>query len=157
MFTGFAVLYGALVLLFPDIRLDARRLYVSGLDAEAAKTVFAALLESLGYFRRLFSRQEGVTALKIVLYLVLAIGVGSHMFPSLTDLRGGMPGLFILYVLLCILNGALVLLGFRLKTVMAALGALAGFALNLMVFIILALSAALAILSVIRVVKSRFG
>jgi hypothetical protein len=55
MSAGFAVLYGALVLLFPEIRLDARRLYVTGLDAEAARAVFAALRESLGYFWRFFS------------------------------------------------------------------------------------------------------
>ncbi|MFH0919136.1 MAG: hypothetical protein V1913_02135 [Fibrobacterota bacterium] len=41
---------------------------------------------------------------RVLVYLLLVIGIGSHMFPSTSDLKGMAPGAFLLYLAVCVWN-----------------------------------------------------
>jgi hypothetical protein len=91
---------------------------------------------------------------KVILYLFLVTGIGSHMFPSMSDIHGALPGFLIIYAVVCFANILIILLGSDLNVLIQKMGPISGFLINLMIFTILILSVCIGLLYLIRTLKT---
>ena len=155
---GAAALYLLTRLFFPDFSFGTPfPVMFTGLDKIHDAGRLLLFFSSAGSAMKGQAHSFGLLLMRgnwhVAVYFILVVAVGSHMFPSPSDFEGMVPGLFLLYALLCLTNGFMVLRGSGLEGLLQTLAAAAGAGFNLLLFLILVLSPCLLALWLFRAAK----
>jgi hypothetical protein len=125
-------------------------------DGHSAWQAVQALAKDIVNIGRGFIAQPPPLSLRTGIYLYLALGIGSHMYPSLSDFKGMVPGVLTLYILICLFDFWFRIMHVDTRPFLEKYLAVSGFGINFMLFVILLLAACLVLLFVLKLLLRIF-
>jgi len=157
---GCLVLFGLTKFFLPRYPFPESVLVSQGLagvwDAHAVLLMFKALIRDIIVIGESFAGNPPPLNWRSIVYLYLALGVGSHMYPSLSDFKGMLPGVLTLYFLVCLFDFWFRIIHVDMQTLAIRFVSAAGAGVSFMIFIVLLLALCFLFLLALKTVMKLF-